>query len=262
MQPGIPLLHLHGKQKQTKRLDIYQRFLSCSHSVLLATDIVARGLDFPSVDWVVQLDAPEDADTYIHRVGRTARYESAGRGLLFLLPSEEEGMVKALSAKGVVIERIKAKQSKVASIAHQLQNFAFKEPEIKYLGQRVCCLHLACFHFSPNCLLLQAFMSYMKSIYLQKDKSIFKLDELPADKFAESLGLPGTPKIKFLKTTTSQRKKNAPRVMAAINEAETNHDTSSGGENEDGGAGSSNDEKLPSKVTLYRIIIRELFNWK
>jgi ATP-dependent RNA helicase DDX10/DBP4 len=141
LQPGIPLLHLHGKQKQTKRIDIYQRFLKSSHSILFATDIAARGLDFPSVDWVVQLDAPEDADTYIHRVGRTARYESAGRGILFLLPSEEEGMVRALKTKGVEIERIKAKQSKVASISHQLQNFAFKEPEIKYLGQRVS------FHF-------------------------------------------------------------------------------------------------------------------
>ena len=138
LQPGIPLLHLHGKQKQTKRFSIYQRFLTCSHSILFATDIAARGLDFPSVDWVLQLDVPEDADTYIHRVGRTARYESAGKGLLFLLPSEEEGMVRALKSKGVEIERIKVKQSKVASISHQLQSFAFKEPEIKYLGQRVC----------------------------------------------------------------------------------------------------------------------------
>jgi ATP-dependent RNA helicase DDX10/DBP4 len=41
--------------------------------VLFATDIAARGLDFPSVDWVVQADCPEDVAGYIHRVGRTAR---------------------------------------------------------------------------------------------------------------------------------------------------------------------------------------------
>lgn len=99
-------------------------------------------MDFPAIDWVIQLDAPEDAETYIHRVGRTARYESAGRSLLFLLPSEEEGMIKALTAKGVQIEKIKPKQSKIASITQQLQNFAFKDPEIKYLGQRVCFLFL------------------------------------------------------------------------------------------------------------------------
>lgn len=137
LQPGIPLLHLHGKQKQSKRLTVYQRFLTCSHSILFATDIAARGLDFPAVDWVIQLDAPEDADTYIHRVGRTARYESAGKGLLLLLPSEEEGMMKALKSKGVELQCIKAKQSKITSITHQLQSFAFKEPEIKYLGQKV-----------------------------------------------------------------------------------------------------------------------------
>ena len=43
-------------------------------SVLFATDIAARGLDFPTVDWVVQADCPEDVAMYIHRVGRTARY--------------------------------------------------------------------------------------------------------------------------------------------------------------------------------------------
>lgn len=43
-------------------------------SVLFATDIAARGLDFPTVDWVVQADCPEDVAGYIHRVGRTARY--------------------------------------------------------------------------------------------------------------------------------------------------------------------------------------------
>lgn len=106
--------------------------------MLLATDLAARGLDFPSVDWVVQVDAPEDAETYIHRVGRTARYESAGHGLLLLCPSEEEGMLKALEKKGIEVSKIKIKESKTHSIENQLQNLAFKDPEIKYLGQRVC----------------------------------------------------------------------------------------------------------------------------
>jgi len=137
MHPGIPLLHIHGKQKQTKRLDIYHRFTQAKHSFLFATDIAARGLDFPSVDWVIQLDAPEDADTYIHRVGRTARYESKGQGLLLLLPSEEEGMVQRLKEKNVDVAKIKAKESKTMSVQNQMQNFAFQDPEIKYLGQRV-----------------------------------------------------------------------------------------------------------------------------
>jgi ATP-dependent RNA helicase DDX10/DBP4 len=44
--------------------------------VLFATDVAARGLDFPDVDWVVQADCPEDVASYIHRVGRTARFKS------------------------------------------------------------------------------------------------------------------------------------------------------------------------------------------
>ena len=50
-------------------------------------------------------------------------------------------------------------------------------------------------------------MSYMRSVYLHKDKSVFKIEELPADLFAESLGLPGTPKIKFLNKEIAKQKK-------------------------------------------------------
>jgi len=116
---------------------MYNKFTAHKHAVLFATDVAARGLDFPAVDWVVQVDAPEDAETYIHRVGRTARYESKGKALLFLLPSEEEGMKAALKKKGIEMELIKIRASKTQSIENHLQNLAFQDPEIKYLGQRV-----------------------------------------------------------------------------------------------------------------------------
>lgn len=53
---------------------IYYDFLDRPHVVLIATDVAARGLDFPAVDWVIQMDCPEDKQTYIHRAGRTARF--------------------------------------------------------------------------------------------------------------------------------------------------------------------------------------------
>ncbi|KIL68387.1 hypothetical protein M378DRAFT_21908 [Amanita muscaria Koide BX008] len=194
LHPGISLLNLHGKQKQSARLTMFSKFTSTKHAVLFATDIAARGLDFPAVDWVVQLDAPEDADTYIHRVGRTARYESRGKGLLILLPSEEEGMQVALQRKGINIQKIKIRPSKTQSIQNQLQKLCFQDPEIKYLGQR-------------------AFVSYMRSVHLHKDKAVFKLDQLPVDRFAEALGLPGAPKIKFLRRELAKQKKNASRAL-------------------------------------------------
>lgn len=65
--------------------------------MLFATDIASRGIDFPSVDWVIQFDCPEDVNTYIHRVGRTARYKSKGNAILFLLESEKKFIDKIQS---------------------------------------------------------------------------------------------------------------------------------------------------------------------
>ncbi|CZT45486.1 probable ATP-dependent RNA helicase dbp4 [Rhynchosporium secalis] len=199
LQPGIPLLHLHGRQKQSARLDITSRFSSSKNSCIFATDVVARGLDFPAVDWVIQLDCPEDADTYIHRVGRTARYERAGKAVLFLDPSEEEGMLKRLEQKKVPIQKTKPRQKLQQSIKNQLQDMCFKFPELKYLGQK-------------------AFTSYAKSVYLQKDKEVFNINKYDLEGFASSMGLPGAPKIKFQKGNDTKNLKNAPRGAISSDE--------------------------------------------
>lgn len=65
---------------------------------------------------------------------------------------------------------------------------------------------------------LQAFVSYMRSVYLHKDKSIFQLDKLPVDRFAASLGLPGAPKIKFLAKEAAKAKKNVSRDLVVVKE--------------------------------------------
>ena len=208
LQPGISLMHLHGRQKQGGRLDIMTKFSQAQHAVLFATDIAARGLDFPAVDWVIQLDCPEDSDTYIHRVGRTARYERDGRAVLFLEPSEEAGMLKRLEQKKVPVERINVKANKQQSVKDQLQNMCFKDPELKYLGQK-------------------AFIAYVKSIHVQKDKEIFKLKELPLEEYAASLGLPGAPRIKFIKGDDTKDRKNAPRALEHLS---SDDDSDSGAE--------------------------------
>lgn len=206
LRPGTSLLHLHGKQKQARRLDVYQRFTSMKHAYLLATDVAARGLDFPAVDWVIQVDCPEDSETYIHRVGRTARYDSKGQGLLLLLPSEEGGMVKALAMKGITPERIKPKESKMTSIQEKLQSFAFQSHELKYMGQK-------------------AFVNYVRSVYLHKNKDVFKVSELPLDEFAASLGLPGAPKVKFAKAAAPGLKK--PKAKSSSKHVKFSNDSDS-----------------------------------
>lgn len=79
---------LHGNMKQEERTEIFSAFKSNKEGILLCTDVAARGLDLPSVDWIVQYSAPPSAEIYVHRVGRTARIGKKGNSLLFLLPSE------------------------------------------------------------------------------------------------------------------------------------------------------------------------------
>jgi ATP-dependent RNA helicase DDX10/DBP4 len=68
---------------------IYFHFKENKESVLFTTNVAARGLDFPKIQWVIQFDMAEDVQTYVHRVGRTARFVSSGKALCFLDPSEE-----------------------------------------------------------------------------------------------------------------------------------------------------------------------------
>lgn len=193
LQPGVPLLCLHGKQKQVKRMEIFYEFCQKKASFLFCTDIAARGLDFPAVDWVLQVDCPEDVDTYIHRVGRTARYESAGSAILFLLPSEAPEMTKLLQAKNIPISELSSEARSVKprwNLTGHLQSQCSADPEIKYLAQKTL-------------------ISYVRSIHLQRNKRIFKVSEMPLDEFARSLGLPGTPKLRFV----ARADKNASREL-------------------------------------------------
>lgn len=180
LRPGIPLMALYGKQKQLKRVAIYNDFCKKTEAVLFATDIAARGLDIPAVHWVIQLDCPEDANTYIHRAGRTARYQKNGQSLLVLLPSEEQEVIKALEEKKIPINRIRVNPQKLGSIQKKLEAFCAQDLEIKQWAQK-------------------SIVSYARSVFLQSNKKIFDVNQLPLDAFAQSLGLPNPPRIRFLK---------------------------------------------------------------
>ncbi|PNF16318.1 hypothetical protein B7P43_G10839 [Cryptotermes secundus] len=87
-QVNVEFFKLHGNMTQKERTDVFKTFRAADSGVLLCTDVAARGLDLPHVDWIVQFTAPSSAADYVHRVGRTARVGSAGAALLFLTPSE------------------------------------------------------------------------------------------------------------------------------------------------------------------------------
>merc|ERR1711957_38371 len=132
---GMTFLDIHGKQKQTKRQNIFYTFLNKKNSVLFATDVAARGVDFPSVDWVIQFDCPDDISTYIHRVGRTARYKSKGNSLL-LVNKKEEKMVNLLQNKNVSIKKIKINTNKLMGLQPILRSLISENSDMINLAQK------------------------------------------------------------------------------------------------------------------------------
>ena len=77
------IFFFQGKQKQTKRTSTFFQFCNADSGILLCTDVAARGLDIPDVDWIVQFDPPDDPREYIHRVGRTARGEGKKHFIMY-----------------------------------------------------------------------------------------------------------------------------------------------------------------------------------
>ncbi|XP_032395056.1 ATP-dependent RNA helicase DDX55 [Etheostoma spectabile] len=79
---------IHGKMKN-KRNKIFADFRALKSGILVCTDVMARGIDIPEVNWVLQYDPPSSASAFVHRCGRTARIGNQGNALVFLLPMEE-----------------------------------------------------------------------------------------------------------------------------------------------------------------------------
>jgi ATP-dependent RNA helicase DDX24/MAK5 len=92
----LPALALHSQLIQKQRLQSLERFKSLPNSILIATDIAARGLDISNVQHVVHYHLPRATDTYIHRSGRTARGVAEGVSLLLCSPEEQKPLRKML----------------------------------------------------------------------------------------------------------------------------------------------------------------------
>jgi len=100
LHPTALLHKLHGSLPQPIRTSTLHSFAhTTSPSLLLCTDVAARGLDLPNVDLIIQFDPPFSRDDHLHRIGRTARAGRAGRAIMFLLPGPEEGYVDAVLKK-------------------------------------------------------------------------------------------------------------------------------------------------------------------
>lgn len=85
---GFVVSHFHGGLEQRQREDALYSFSNGSANVLVSTDLASRGLDIPDVDNIIHYHLPLSEDGYVHRVGRTARWEAKGRTFFVLGPSE------------------------------------------------------------------------------------------------------------------------------------------------------------------------------
>ncbi|EDV35176.1 uncharacterized protein Dana_GF22616 [Drosophila ananassae] len=189
--PGLRFFKLHGSMTQTERQGVFRGFRDCASCVLLATDVVGRGIDVPDVKLVVQYTPPQTTADFVHRVGRTARAGRKGRAVLFLAPSESQ-FVRHLEKKRIRIqqgdmyaylqallpkdEEAKTVQEAASNLQHKFQSLLEDDRE---LHDKSC----------------KAFVSWMKfySTFPKELKPIFNVRIAHMGHFAKSFALKEAP---------------------------------------------------------------------
>jgi len=208
----MELFALHGKMKQAQREQTLEHFAEnkeddengIESSILLTTDVAARGLDIPGVDWIVQYDMPQDPSAFTHRVGRTARMGAKGSALA-LLTKEESSYVAFLKIRGVYLRRdgncrladgdngddddededdldivIEEDANGARKVYEILRALSKRDREAMEKGVR-------------------AFVSYVRGYKEHHCRYIFRLKELHLAKLANAMGLLRLPKMKEIR---------------------------------------------------------------
>ncbi|KRG02044.1 probable ATP-dependent RNA helicase pitchoune isoform X3 [Drosophila mojavensis] len=188
----LPVTSIHGKQKQTKRTTTFFQFCNAESGILLCTDVAARGLDIPQVDWIVQYDPPDDPREYIHRVGRTARGSGTSGHALLMLRPEELGFLRYLKAAKVPLNEFEFSWQKIADIQLQLEKLISKN---YFLNQSA----------------KEAFKSYVRAYDSHQLKQIFNVNTLDLQAVAKSFGFL-VPPVVDLKVGAAKRERPEKRV--------------------------------------------------
>ncbi|XP_022826018.1 probable ATP-dependent RNA helicase pitchoune [Spodoptera litura] len=184
---------IHGKMSQANRTDVITNFYNAEKVALFCTDLAARGLDIPAVDWIVQFDPPSDANEYIHRVGRTARGMGAEGNAVILLRPDEIEFVSYLKESKIYLDKYES-WDKFANLQPKL-DAAMSDPQFHKLA-------------------VEAFQGYMRAFEVKKLKHIFNLITMDVDAVARSFGLKERPDVDV---RIGFSKKHRPRKrMAAL----------------------------------------------
>ena len=101
---GIDAKELHGDLMQKRRERILGSFRKRHFKVLVATDLVGRGIDVQAISHIINFDIPQDTEAYVHRIGRTARMGACGRAITFVTPGEGKELTEVEKLTNVLIE--------------------------------------------------------------------------------------------------------------------------------------------------------------
>ncbi|KEG14324.1 ATP-dependent RNA helicase [Trypanosoma grayi] len=179
------VIMLHGHMKHRQRVAAFQAFNEWNTGVLFCTDVAARGLDIPNVEWILQYDPPLDPTEYVHRIGRTARAGNVGNALLFLTP-EEVGFVRYLSRFGITLERYPMPE-KLPPIQMKLEHVLQLDPIVAKSAVSAYRAHVG------------AYQSHLL-------KETFKVQRLDLAGLARSFALTSPPSVTLPKNTAEEKK--------------------------------------------------------
>lgn len=178
------VLSLHGKMKN-RRTKILDKFRETANVILLCTDVLARGVDIPEMDWVLQWEPPSNAAAFVHRVGRTARQGHDGNALIMILPTEDAYVEflqrnQKVSLKPVTVNETK-NYEKVNEILHKIQ---LDDRTIYDKGNR-------------------AFVSHIRAYSKHECNYILRVTDLNLGRIATGYGLLKMPLMPELKNVNS-----------------------------------------------------------
>ncbi|CAL5362491.1 unnamed protein product [Camellia sinensis] len=190
----VDCFDIHGKQKQQKRTSTFFDFCKAEKGILLCTDVAARGLDIPAVDWILQYDPPDEPKEYIHRVGRTARGEGAkGNALLFLIPEEMQFLHYLKKAK-VPVKEYEYDLKKLANVQSHLEKLVANN---YYLNKSA----------------KDAYRSYILAYNSHSMKDIFNVHRLDMQAVAASFCFTSPPKINLNIDSSASKFRKKPRKV-------------------------------------------------
>lgn len=180
------VIPLHGKHPPNVRQKNFTRFAnSVTSSVLLTTDVAARGLDIPSVDLVIQIDPPSDPKAFIHRCGRAGRAGRRGLSVVLLHPGHEEDYVSFLEVRKTPVtpyddEDLSLTKPEASEITQLARNTVQRDRALHDKGQK-------------------AFVSWVRSYSKHQTSSIFRVGDLDWEELGHAWGLLKLPRMPELR---------------------------------------------------------------